>query len=138
MRLELEASEALREHLSARTTAFLVPLQRYLNTLIPTHADRSPAPSPTSSSANFEAFGAAERPSASLSLAVPGSTPQPRLKPFHQDDFFASLKENGSPLPFKSSSKQRGFYERWLRTPAFGLWLARQEEVVQGVLKGMM
>ena len=60
-----------------------------------------------------------------------------RLKPFHDAAFFASLKAHGSPLPFKSNAKQREFYERWLRTPAFGLWLARQEEVVQGVLQGM-
>ena len=106
---ERAASEALRQHFSSRTNALLVPLQRYLQTLIPT---------PSESRTNL-------------------STP-PRLKPFHDAAFFASLKAHGSPLPFKSSAKQREFYERWLRTPAFGLWLARQEEVVQGVLKAMM
>ncbi|TBU63105.1 hypothetical protein BD310DRAFT_945520 [Dichomitus squalens] len=104
-----EASEALRQHLTSRTNALLVPLQRYLQTLIPT---------PSESRSN---------------LSVPA-----RLKAFQDAAFFASLKAHGSPLPFKSSSKQREFYERWLRTPAFGLWLARQEEVVQGVLNGMM
>ena len=107
--LEQAASEALRRHFTSRTNALLVPLQRYLQTLIPT---------PSESRSN---------------LSAPA-----RLKPFQDAAFFASLKANGSPLLFKSSSKQRGFYERWLRTPAFGLWLARQEEVVQGVLKGMM
>ncbi|TFK87984.1 DUF1630-domain-containing protein [Polyporus arcularius HHB13444] len=107
-RSKREASEALRQHFSSRTNALLVPLQRYLQTLIPT---------PSESRSN---------------LATP-----PRLKPFHDAAFFASLKAHGSPLPFKSSGKQREFYERWLRTPAFGLWLARQEEVVQGVLKAM-
>ncbi|KAI0710037.1 DUF1630-domain-containing protein [Earliella scabrosa] len=100
------ASEVLRQHLTSRTTALLVPLQRYLQTLIPT---------PSESRSNLVA----------------------RLKPFHDAAFFASLKAHGSPLPFKSNAKQREFYERWLRTPAFGLWLARQEEVVQGVLQGM-
>ncbi|KAI0711896.1 hypothetical protein C8T65DRAFT_708036 [Cerioporus squamosus] len=108
-RSKREASEALRQHFSSRTNALLVPLQRYLQTLIPT---------PSESRSN---------------LATP-----PRLKPFHDVAFFASLKAHGSPLPFKSSAKQREFYERWLRTPAFGLWLARQEEVVQGVLQAMM
>lgn len=137
---ELEASEALRQHFSARTTAFLVPLQRYLNTLIPTHADRSTTPSPTPSSANFPSSRPMSRATAQLStsshsLLVPGSAlPQLRLKPFHQDAFFASLKENGSPLPFKSTAKRKDFYEKWLRTRAFGLWLAAQEEVVNRVL----
>ncbi|KAI0787907.1 hypothetical protein C8Q74DRAFT_1254742 [Fomes fomentarius] len=103
------ASEILRQHFTSRTTALLVPLQRYLQTLIPT-------------------------PNESRSkLTVPA-----RLKPFQDAAFFASLKAHGSPLPFKSSTKQREFYERWLRTPAFGLWLARQEEVVQSVLRGLV
>ncbi|KAI0671569.1 DUF1630-domain-containing protein [Trametes maxima] len=104
-----QASEALRQHFTSRTTALLVPLQRYLQSLIPT---------PSESRSN---------------LSVPG-----RLKPFSDAAFFVSLKTHGAPLPFKSNAKQREFYERWLRTPAFGLWIARQEEVVQGVLKGMM
>ncbi|KAI9000544.1 hypothetical protein BD414DRAFT_471971 [Trametes punicea] len=104
-----QASEALRQHFCSRTAALLVPLQRYLQSLIPT---------PSESRSNL-------------------TTPD-RMKPFSDTAFFASLKAHGSPLPFKSSAKQREFYERWLRTPAFGLWIARQEEVVQGVLKGMM
>jgi len=50
-------------------------------------------------------------------------------------DFFSSLRSNPSALPFKSSSKQKEFYEKWVKTPAFGLWLARQEEVVQEALR---
>ncbi|KAH9902816.1 DUF1630-domain-containing protein [Cubamyces lactineus] len=107
--LERLGSEALRQHFTTRTTALLVPLQRYLQSLIPT---------PSESRSNLANTG--------------------RLKPFSDTAFFASLKTHGSPLPFKSKARQREFYERWLRTPAFGLWLARQEEVVQGVLKGMV
>ncbi|KAG8905904.1 hypothetical protein FRB99_007984 [Tulasnella sp. 403] len=47
----------------------------------------------------------------------------------------ASLKTHGSPLPFRSNSKQKEFYERWLRTPAFGVWLTERVEEVQAVLK---
>jgi hypothetical protein len=57
-----------------------------------------------------------------------------RMKAFNHADFFTSLKVHGSPLPFKSSSKQKEFYQRWLKTPTFGMWLAAQEEVVQRVL----
>lgn len=127
---ELEASEALREHFASRTTAFLVPLQRYLNTLIPTPADRSAPPTPTPSSANFHS------PAGTVQSGTrrPFVQAQLRMKPFNESAFFASLKANGSPLPFKSSAKRREFYERWLRTNAFGVWLAGQEEVVNKVL----
>jgi hypothetical protein len=100
-----EASLSLRRHFSSRSAALLVPLNRYLNTLIP-------------------------RPS-----EVSGATADLRLKPFNNANFFASLKAHGAALPFKSSTKQREFYERWLRTPAFGLWLARQEDVVGRTLE---
>jgi len=59
-----------------------------------------------------------------------------RLKSFNNANFFASLKTHGAVLPFKSNTKQREFYERWLRTPAFGMWLARQEDVVSRTLEG--
>jgi len=58
-----------------------------------------------------------------------------RLKSFNNANFFASLKEHGAILPFRSSTKQREFYERWLRTPAFGIWLARQEDLVARTLE---
>lgn len=80
----------------------LVPLNRYLNTLIPSPLERNAG--------------------------------KARLKPFSSNDFLASLNKNPSALPFKSSSKQRAFYDKWLRSPAFGLWLARQEEVIGAVL----
>jgi hypothetical protein len=100
--LVAEASFNLRRHFSSRSAALLVPLNRYLNTLIP-------------------------RPSeASTDL---------RLKSFNNANFFASLKTHGAVLPFKSSAKQREFYERWLRSPAFGMWLARQEDLVSRTLE---
>ncbi|KIJ52495.1 hypothetical protein M422DRAFT_243278 [Sphaerobolus stellatus SS14] len=108
--LERTASETLRRHFSSRTASFLAPLSRYLNSLIPTPAETN-----------------------ALSKASPRS--KGRLKPFNNAQFLASLKANGTPLPFRSSTKRKEFYERWLRTPAFGLWLAKQEDVVVGVLK---
>lgn len=101
----IQASLDLRRHLSSRTNTMLVPLNRYLNTLIPSPTERT---------------------------TVSGCR---RLKPFSTVDFFSSLKANGSPLPFKSATKRREFYERWLKTPAFGLWLAQQEEVVHRTLQ---
>ncbi|KAF9266460.1 DUF1630-domain-containing protein [Marasmius fiardii PR-910] len=100
----LNCSLILRRHFCARTNEILLPLSRYLNTLIPT-------PSEVASDAGI------------------------RLKPFNNSHFFASLKAHGSTLPFRSNSKRNEFYERWLRTPAFGLWLGEQERIVQSVLK---
>ncbi|KAG6333673.1 hypothetical protein ID866_5416 [Astraeus odoratus] len=103
---KMHASLDLRRHFCSRTNAVLVPLNRYLNALIPSPAERDASGSGVC-----------------------------QLKPFNSTDFFASLRSNPSALPFKSSAKQREFYERWLKTPAFGLWLARQAEVVQDVLR---
>ncbi|KAL4064481.1 hypothetical protein J3A83DRAFT_4360982 [Scleroderma citrinum] len=97
----LQASLELRRHFYSRTNAVLVPLNRYLNTLMPSPVERDASPGPR------------------------------HLKLFNLVDFFSSLRSNPSALPFKSSSKQKEFYEKWLKTPAFGLWLARQEEIVQ-------
>lgn len=138
-----QASDALREHLASRTTAFLMPLQRYLNTLIPTFADRTAPSTPNLSTTSFSSTTAPRSSMTSThssrafnQLTVSVSTPtQPlRLKPFSESAFFASLKANGSPLPFKSTAKRKEFYEKWLRTRAFGMWLAAQEEVVDKVL----
>jgi hypothetical protein len=106
---EMEASLILRRHFSSRTAALLVPLNRYLTTLIPSPAE--------------------------FATVQPPSRQSLRLKPFSTTSFLASLKTNGSPLPFRSTSKRKEFYERWLKTPAFGLWLGLQEEIVQRVLR---
>jgi hypothetical protein len=106
----MKASLDLRRHFCSRTIALLVPLNRYLATLIPSPAEYASA-SPAISSWSFQ------------------------LKPFSTTSFLNSLKVHGSPLPFRSTGKQKEFYERWLKTPAFGLWLGRQEEIVQRVLR---
>ena len=100
----------LRRHFCSRTAELLIPLSRYLQTLIPTPTE----------------VGTARAYNKDKNL---------RLKPFSSVNFFASLKADGSPLPFRSTSKRTEFYERWMKTPAFGLWLAQQESIVQGVLK---
>ena len=108
--LEHTASQSLRRHFASRTAAFLVPLNRYLHSLIPSPAEVGVDVNATRRS-------------------------KPRLKTFNTTHFLTSLKTHGTPLPFRTSTKQREFYERWLRTPAFALWLANQEEVVTGVLE---
>lgn len=117
----MEASLSLRRHFLSRSTHVITPLARYLNTLIP---------SPTEVKNAQKAFGFPPTPS------TPSTAQHPplRLKPFNHANFFASLKTHGTILPFKSTSKKTEFYERWLKSPAFGTWLAQQEQIVQTVL----
>ncbi|KAF7289435.1 UDENN domain-containing protein [Mycena chlorophos] len=107
-RERLDASLELRKHFHARSTELLVPLSRYLHSLIPTPAERAAA----------------------------GQSESLRMRPFSADAFLASLKTGPSAtLPFRSTARRKEFYERWLRTPAFGVWLGMQEGIVQGVLE---
>ena len=106
-----KASSLLRQHFHARTTAILVPLNRYLTSLIPKHLNSS--------------LATPSRPPASRS---------PRIASFNRDKFFASLNTHGSPLPFKSAAKQREFYQRWIDTNAFSAWLMREEKIVNAIL----
>ncbi|TFK27824.1 DUF1630-domain-containing protein [Coprinopsis marcescibilis] len=105
----LAASLALRRHFCSRTTQIITPLARYLNSLIPTPDE-------------------VKRARGRM------STDTLRLKPFSTANFMAALKTHGSTLPFKSSSKRTEFYERWLRSPAFGAWLVQQENIVKTIL----
>jgi hypothetical protein len=146
---EVELSQLVRRHFSSRTTSLLAPLNRYLNTLLPsTAASSSSSPSPSPSLSSLSSLSAPPSTLSSPSTSTLSSTtlspssaaPTPsgtaRLKPFNQAAFLASLKAGGAALPFKSAAKQKEFYQRWLRTPAFGVWLARQEEVVGRVFEG--
>jgi len=106
-----KASVLLRQHFHARTTAILVPLNRYFTSLIPTLVH-----SPLSTPSN------------------PPSSRLPRIASFNRDKFFASLKTHGSPLPFRSAGKQQEFYQRWVNTNAFSAWLMREEKIVNAIL----
>lgn len=105
-----KASSLLRQHFHARTTAVLVPLNRYLTSLIPTSLTPSSTPS------------------------NPHSSGSPRIASFNRDKFFASLMTYGSPLPFKSAAKQQEFYQRWINTNAFSAWLMREEKIINAIL----
>ncbi|KAL0945377.1 hypothetical protein HGRIS_000875 [Hohenbuehelia grisea] len=156
-REQVEATMLLRQHFNTRTTELLLPLTRYLNTLIPSPAelnDMRSQPSSAGSSAAASPALSYRSPSISSSSTTSGSgcsssfsvdtqesgvwAEGVRLKAFSRTAFFESLKTNGCPLPFRSSAQRVEFYERWLRCKAFGVWLARQEEVVKDVLQGAL
>ncbi|KZV84127.1 DUF1630-domain-containing protein [Exidia glandulosa HHB12029] len=67
-----------------------------------------------------------------LTSLIPPAGKGARLRPFNDADFFTSLETHGSALTFRSSAKRRAFYERWMRTLAFGAWLAQAEERIVG------
>ncbi|KAH7105578.1 hypothetical protein BKA62DRAFT_754732 [Auriculariales sp. MPI-PUGE-AT-0066] len=55
-----------------------------------------------------------------------------QLGRFNDAQFFASLAAHGAALPFRSNAKRRAFYERFLKAPVFGAWLAEAEARVLG------
>ncbi|SAM08428.1 hypothetical protein [Absidia glauca] len=100
----------LRHHFVDLTEKFLLPLNRYFRTLIPNE---------------------------STSLG-PDMKP-PQLRPFQTDQFMKSLKEHGSPLPFKSTFKTRTstsdpvkeLYAQFLKCGNFATWLQQSTTVAQ-------
>ncbi|KAG5221399.1 DUF1630-domain-containing protein [Salix suchowensis] len=145
-REQVEATLLLRQHFNTRTRELLLPLTRYLNTLIPSPAELaassrlrgSPHQTPTftPSMASLVTPLESQSPASSRSsLGTSISAAAPRLKPFSRTAFFASLKDHGCLLPFRSAKQRIQFYERWLKCKAFGIWLAKQEEIVRFVLQ---
>ncbi|KAJ7268648.1 hypothetical protein B0H12DRAFT_1095877 [Mycena haematopus] len=141
-RERLDASLDLRRHFHARTTEMLVPLSRYLHTLIPTPTERASASASTLTVASTSAASSSKTTTSTASsssfktTASSSKTTEPlRMRAFSAPAFLASLK-TGAALPFRSTARRKEFYERWLRTPAFGVWLGMQEGIVQGVLDG--
>ncbi|CAE6474746.1 unnamed protein product [Rhizoctonia solani] len=143
----------LRQHFAQRSQQLLAPLNRYFSNLLPKPTDPSHSLKPFlhGSSPSLHA----PSPSPSLHALSPGSSasaspiPRPttvspvpssvalfdvRVKPFNSKDFFASLKTHGAQLPFRSAAKQREFYERWLKSPAFGAWISGRVDAAQSVL----
>ncbi|KAG8695472.1 hypothetical protein FRC08_007818 [Ceratobasidium sp. 394] len=141
-------NELLRQHFAQRSQQVLAPLNRYFSSLLPKPPDAAPSPVPSihfsspSPSLNVPSPGSSRTPSPALrskpispatsSIGVPA--PDLRVKPFNAKDFFASLKKHGAQLPFRSPAKQKEFYERWLKSPAFGAWISGRVDAAQHVL----
>ncbi|CAO3593330.1 unnamed protein product [Absidia cylindrospora] len=100
----------LRHHFVDLTEKFLVPLNRYFKTLIP-NEDTSLGP----------------------------DMKPPQLRPFQTDQFMKSLKEHGTPLPFKFTFKTRTstadpakeLYSQFLKCGNFATWLQQSTTVAQ-------
>ncbi|KAG8739996.1 hypothetical protein FRC10_004875 [Ceratobasidium sp. 414] len=141
-------NELLRQHFAQRSQQVLAPLNRYFSSLLPKPPDAAPSPAPSthfpspSPSLNVPSPGSSRTSSPALrskpispaTSSIGASAPDLRVKPFNTKDFFASLKRHGAQLPFRSPTKQKEFYERWLKSPAFGAWISERVEAAQIVL----
>ncbi|CAO3646850.1 unnamed protein product [Cunninghamella blakesleeana] len=100
----------LRHHFMDLTKRFLVPLNRYFNTLIPTEK-----------------------------ISLTSNIKPPQLRPFQTDQFMKSLKEYGTPLQFRSTFKTRTsttdpvkeLYSQFLKCGNFATWLQQNIQVSQ-------
>ncbi|KAF8311959.1 hypothetical protein DL93DRAFT_1352348 [Clavulina sp. PMI_390] len=130
---------------SSLSSAAAVILPARLHSLIPPSSYLSPSTSPSPSAASSRAPSRATTPhppaAGSSSITnnnnnASSTAPRHTLPPFSQTAFMASLKLHGSPLPFRTRAKQKEFYERWLRSAAFGVWMRERDEEARRALGG--
>uniref|UniRef100_A0A8B9JX63 DENN/MADD domain containing 6B n=1 Tax=Astyanax mexicanus TaxID=7994 RepID=A0A8B9JX63_ASTMX len=97
-------SAILRRHLLELTQSFIIPLERYLASLMP--LQRS---------------------------VTPWKTP-PQIRPFSQDEFMATLDHAGPQLTSVLKGDWMGLYKRFFRSPNFDGWYRlRHREMTQKV-----
>ncbi|XP_036432666.1 protein DENND6B [Colossoma macropomum] len=97
-------SAILRRHLLELTQSFIIPLERYLASLMP--LQRS---------------------------VTPWKTP-PQIRPFSQDEFMATLDHAGPQLTSMLKGDWMGLYKRFFRSPNFDGWYRlRHREMTQKV-----
>ncbi|KIR34079.1 hypothetical protein I352_03312 [Cryptococcus deuterogattii MMRL2647] len=148
-------NEALRTHFQQITERFLVPLNRYFQTLVPPRTpqpnSRTSSPFPTSStssintptpaSTHLSPFPQFSHPSPTFSLHTATSTAG--IRPFSLPTFLSHLRTSGpNPLLFKTkglTSKSRvenDFYANFCMSPGFAGWLAGRVDSLGAVLGG--
>ena len=90
----------LRRHFLELTQTFIIPLERYLASLMPLAKTISPYRAP------------------------------PKVRPFSCDDFIKSLESNGPQLTSRIKGDWAGLYKRFLKSPNFVGWYnARAKEM---------
>ncbi|KAL7418405.1 hypothetical protein Q5752_006863 [Cryptotrichosporon argae] len=133
-------NDALRAHFQQLTDKFLVPLNRYFQTLIPT---LSPVPTPSPSPSPVPRVAQTLAPPAPSSAA---GSPNPAagaavVRPFSLPAFLAHLRATGpNPLAFRTkglSTKTRvetDFYTAFCMGGCFAAWLAGRVDSVGAVV----
>ncbi|XP_058838175.1 protein DENND6A [Topomyia yanbarensis] len=100
-------SALLRRHLLELTQSFMIPLERYMASLMPLQKDISP----------FK------------------SAPLPN--PFKQEDFLATLEECGPQLTFTCKGDWEGLYKRFFTSPNFKGWYETRYFELQQTLQAL-
>lgn len=104
-------SALLRRHLLELTQSFMIPLERYIASLMPLQKNISP----------FKVFLThLKTESNTLSNIYLQAAPTPL--PFNPDDFFASLETAGPQLTSGIKGDWVGLYRRFFRSPNFNGW----------------
>lgn len=111
----------LRRHLLELTESFMIPLERYIASLMPLQKNISP----------FKVRFLMIFPYRQLSnLTSPQATPIPQL--FNPDDFLATLSSAGPQLTIGIKGDWVGLYRRFFRSPNFSGWFhTRYMELTQ-------
>ncbi|XP_067110533.1 protein DENND6B isoform X1 [Osmerus mordax] len=95
-------SAILRRHLLELTQSFIIPLERYLASLMPLHRSVSPWKTP------------------------------PQIRPFSQEEFISTLDHAGPQLTSVLKGDWMGLYRRFFRSPNFDGWYRlRHREMTQ-------
>lgn len=100
-------SALLRRHLLELTQSFMIPLERYMASLMPLQKDISP-------------FKAAPNP-----------------HQFKQDDFLATLEQSGPQLTAPLKGNWEGLYKRFFRSPNFRSWYDCREKELRQTLQAL-
>lgn len=100
-------SALLRRHLLELTQSFMIPLERYMASLMPLQKDISP-------------FKAAPMP-----------------KQFKQDEFLLTLESSGPQLTSKLRGDWEGLYKRFFRSPNFKAWYENRHAELTHTLQSL-
>lgn len=100
-------SAILRRHLLELTQSFMIPLERYMGSLMPLQKDISP-------------FKAAPKP-----------------HQFKQDDFLATLESSGPQLTSTLKGDWEGLYKRFFRSPNFKGWYENRYHELSQTLQAL-
>ncbi|XP_053572599.1 protein DENND6B-like [Bombina bombina] len=90
-------SALLRKHLYDLTQSFILPLERYMGSLMPHHSSITPWKNP------------------------------PQVRPFHQEELMKMLEHTGPHLSSSIKGDWMGLYRRFLKSPHFDGWYRQKQ-----------
>ncbi|KAM4602306.1 protein DENND6B, partial [Discoglossus pictus] len=98
-------SSLLRKHLFDLTQSFILPLERYLGSLLPHHSSITPWKNP------------------------------PQVRPFQQEELMKTLEHTGPQLTSSIKGDWMGLYRRFLKSPHFDGWYRQKQREMRDRLE---